>query len=73
MRFPLRRWKLCVSVLVLLCSSDLALCRADDTVMMAYGGHNETIGPYWVAIDKGLIKNTVSTRACSRCATPRSV
>ena len=21
---------------------------------MAYGGHNETIGPYWVAIDKGL-------------------
>lgn len=21
---------------------------------MAYGGHNETIGPYWVAIDKGF-------------------
>ncbi|HTF91424.1 MAG TPA: ABC transporter substrate-binding protein, partial [Verrucomicrobiae bacterium] len=21
---------------------------------MAYGGHNETIGPYWVAIDKGI-------------------
>ena len=21
---------------------------------MAYGGHNETIGPYWVAIDRGL-------------------
>ena len=27
---------------------------ADDIVLMAYGGHNETIGPYWVAIDKGL-------------------
>jgi hypothetical protein len=21
---------------------------------MSYGGHNETIGPYWVAVDKGL-------------------
>ena len=27
---------------------------ADDIVLMAYGGHNETIGPYWVAIDRGL-------------------
>jgi ABC-type nitrate/sulfonate/bicarbonate transport system substrate-binding protein len=23
---------------------------------MAYGGHNETIGPYWVGIDKGLFQ-----------------
>lgn len=28
--------------------------RADDIVHMAYGGHNETIGPYWVAVDKGI-------------------
>jgi len=27
---------------------------ADEVVLMAYGGHNETIGPYWVAIDRGL-------------------
>ena len=27
---------------------------AEDIVHMVYGGHNETIGPYWVAIDKGI-------------------
>jgi len=30
--------------------------HADDIVLMAYGGHNETIAPYWVAIDKGLYR-----------------
>jgi ABC-type nitrate/sulfonate/bicarbonate transport system substrate-binding protein len=52
MRF--RPWKLVVSVAVLLCFSGVAHVRADDVVLMAYGGHNETIGPYWVAIDRGL-------------------
>ncbi len=54
MRSPLRRWKLCVSVALILCSFSLASPRAEDTVLMSYGGHNETIGPYWVAIDRGL-------------------
>jgi len=52
MRFGL--WKLVVFVAVLLCFSGVAHVRADDVVLMAYGGHNETIGPYWVAIDRGL-------------------
>ena len=54
MRFALRPWGLCRCLAVFLLFSLLEHGRADDTVLMAYGGHNETIGPYWVAIDKGL-------------------
>lgn len=38
----------------MVCAFGWAQAVAEDTVLMAYGGHNETIGPYWVAIDKGL-------------------
>ena len=54
MRFPLQYWKLWLSVALVLFSSSLMPARADDIVLMSYGGHNETIGPYWVAVDKGL-------------------
>jgi ABC-type nitrate/sulfonate/bicarbonate transport system substrate-binding protein len=49
-----RHWKLCISVTLILYSFSLAHIHADDIVHMSYGGHNETIGPYWVAVDKGL-------------------
>ena len=51
---PLRYWKHGIAVFIILYLSNLAPAVADDVVLMAYGGHNETIGPYWVAIDKGL-------------------
>lgn len=52
MGFITRRGKFALAIaLQLFC---LAHARADDVVLMSYGGHNETIGPYWVAIDKGL-------------------
>src|SRR4026208_1184837 len=54
MRFPFRRWRLCVSVSLIVCFAGLADVRAGDVVLMSYGGHNETIGPYWVAVDQGL-------------------
>ena len=54
MWLPFRCWKVCVSVALILSLSKLASARGEDTVLMAYGGHNETIGPYWVAIDRGL-------------------
>jgi ABC-type nitrate/sulfonate/bicarbonate transport system substrate-binding protein len=38
----------------MVCLSHPARAYADDIVHMSYGGHNETIGPYWVAVDKGL-------------------
>jgi NitT/TauT family transport system substrate-binding protein len=29
---------------------------AQDKLLISYGGHNETVGPMWVAADKGLFK-----------------
>ena len=54
MRFTFRHLELCVSLTLILFLSILAHTHAEETVLMSYGGHNETIGPYWVAIDKGL-------------------
>jgi ABC-type nitrate/sulfonate/bicarbonate transport system substrate-binding protein len=54
MRFPFRHWKLCIFLSLILSFFNLAPARANDIVLMSYGGHNETIGPYWVAVDKGL-------------------
>src|SRR6185503_9359992 len=51
---PLRYWQHGIAVFIILYLSILAPAAADDVVLMAYGGHNETIGPYWVAIDRGL-------------------
>ena len=30
--------------------------QAEEKVLIAYGGQNETVGPMWVAVDKGLFK-----------------
>src|SRR5512132_1121661 len=54
MHFALHSWKVCRCIAIILFFSLPGQARADDVVLMAYGGHNETIGPYWVAIDKGL-------------------
>jgi len=54
MRLPSRHWKLSVSIFLILHLAKFAPSYAEDIVLMAYGGHNETIGPYWAAIDKGL-------------------
>jgi len=53
-RFPFCLLKICFSISLGLFSINLTHVHADETVLMSYGGHNETIGPYWVAIDKGL-------------------
>jgi NitT/TauT family transport system substrate-binding protein len=29
---------------------------AQDKLLISYGGHNETVGPMWVAVDRGLFK-----------------
>ena len=54
MRYLSRRLKLCLSIFLILCFSSIEHVFADDVVLMSYGGHNETIGPYWVAVDKRL-------------------
>jgi len=54
MRCLCPRWPVCVSISIIFCFLSVAPSGADEVVLMAYGGHNETIGPYWVAIDRGL-------------------
>jgi NitT/TauT family transport system substrate-binding protein len=29
---------------------------AQDKLLISYGGHNETVGPMWVAVDRGIFK-----------------
>ena len=52
MRFPFRHWQLGISISLTLFTP--AQTHAEETVLMSYGGYNETIGPTWVAIDKGF-------------------
>ena len=54
MRCLCPRWTVCVSISIIFYFLSVAPSGADEVVLMAYGGHNETIGPYWVAIDRGL-------------------
>ena len=54
MRCLCPRWTVWVSISIIFYFLSVAPSDADDIVLMAYGGHNETIGPYWVAIDRGL-------------------
>src|SRR5262249_61126577 len=54
MRFLVSYWKLCISVSLILCWLKMGTLHAEETVLMSYGGHNESIGPHWVAIDKSF-------------------
>ncbi|HWH78247.1 MAG TPA: ABC transporter substrate-binding protein, partial [Candidatus Binatus sp.] len=63
MGFLKRRWIFSLALGLIVYSVTVASSRADDVVLMAYGGHNETIGPYWVAIDKGIyLKHGIDAR-----------
>src|SRR5262245_18780242 len=54
MRCLCPRWTVCVSISIVFYFLSVARSGAHEVCLMAYGGHNETIGPYWVAIDRGL-------------------
>ena len=34
----------------------LSAPQAQEKMLMSYGGFNETVGPMWVAVDKGFFK-----------------
>src|SRR5437867_6139013 len=36
----------------------LPLPNAQERILVSYGGHNETVGPLWVAADKGFFKKS---------------
>ena len=37
--------------------------EAQEKILFSYGGFNETVGPMWVAVDKGLFKKQEIGRA----------
>ena len=50
----LESWRLCLSLILYLAT--LSAAQAQDKLLISYGGHNETVGPMWVAVDRGLFK-----------------
>ena len=55
MGFFYKHWSLCLIALV----ANIAMPSApwaQEKVLISYGGFNETVGPMWVAVDKGLFR-----------------
>jgi ABC-type nitrate/sulfonate/bicarbonate transport system substrate-binding protein len=56
----MRRSNKCGIFVILSLLANLAvvsLPQAQEKILIAYGGQNETVAPMWVAVDKGLFKN----------------
>ena len=49
-------WSLGAILSLLLYLATLSPAEAQDKLLISYGGHNETVGPMWVAVDRGLFK-----------------
>ena len=66
-------WSLGGFVSLILYLATLSTAQAQDKLLMSYGGHNETVGPMWVSVDKGFLRNTDSMSICFKSATAKSV
>jgi ABC-type nitrate/sulfonate/bicarbonate transport system substrate-binding protein len=54
---PCRKsWTFPAMICLLVIFSLLTASQAQDRILMSYGGFNETVGPMWVAVDKGFFK-----------------
>src|SRR4029077_2997095 len=49
-------WSLVGIIFLLLHLAAPSAAQAQEKLLISYGGHNETVGPMWVAVDKGLFK-----------------
>jgi NitT/TauT family transport system substrate-binding protein len=56
MSFLKQYWSLCGIVSLIVHLTTLSAAQAQDKLLISYGGHNETVGPMWVAVDRGLFK-----------------
>ena len=56
MRLAVNRRILFAGLSLLLNVAALSVAQAQDKILMSYGGFNETVGPMWVGVDKGLFK-----------------
>jgi NitT/TauT family transport system substrate-binding protein len=54
---PSRKYWIAYSAVVFVAQlAMLAAPQAQDKLLISYGGHNETVGPMWVAADRGIFK-----------------
>src|SRR5438445_13783090 len=51
-------WNLFAIISLLVNLAMLPLTKAQERILVSYGGHNETVGPLWVAADKGFFKKS---------------
>jgi NitT/TauT family transport system substrate-binding protein len=51
-----RRWIVSAVIVLLVELAWISLSGAQEKILFSYGGQNETAGPMWVAVDKGLFK-----------------
>jgi NitT/TauT family transport system substrate-binding protein len=56
MNFARKHWVFTAILSLLIELSALTAALAQDKLLISYGGHNETVGPMWVAADKGIFK-----------------
>ncbi len=49
-------WSVGGFVSLILYLTTLSVAQGQDKLLISYGGHNETVGPMWVAVDRGLFK-----------------
>jgi len=56
MSFLKQYWSLCGIVFLIAHIAMFSAAQAQDKLLISYGGHNETVGPMWVAVDRGLFK-----------------
>ena len=49
-------WSVGGFVSLILYLTTLSAAQGQDKLLISYGGHNETVGPMWVAVDRGLFK-----------------
>lgn len=49
-------WSVGGFVSLILYLTTFSAAQGQDKLLISYGGHNETVGPMWVAVDRGLFK-----------------
>ncbi|HSK28722.1 MAG TPA: ABC transporter substrate-binding protein [Candidatus Limnocylindria bacterium] len=55
--YPSRKhWNAYAAVVFVVQLAMLGAPQAQDKLLISYGGHNETVGPMWVAVDRGIFK-----------------
>ena len=65
MMYMFKRWLTAFSLLLVIFLLNPGTAQTAE-LLIAYGGHNETMAPIWVGIDKGLFrKHGVDPRAAN--------